>query len=227
MRSWNWRSVQPDGDRGRLPGARRGVFLAARDESLEEGRVDGQGGGIQLLSRQEPGGLRRSWRGHDERSRNWPGRSACCATTAKRRSITTIWKATTAGWTRFRPGILNVKLQHLPDWTRSGRQRGENTRRCSASTESWSFPTNPPGPRRYITSTWYGWRSARTTEAAARGRIGTGIHYPVPLHLQKAYCAWLPRGRFSGGGEGNGKDSFVADVPWAGREAIGRMVIKA
>ena len=50
-------------------------------------------------------GLRRSRSGHHQRCRPRRHRSACCAITAKPRSTTTMWKATTAAWTRSRPGF--------------------------------------------------------------------------------------------------------------------------
>ena len=49
-------------------------------------------------------------------------RSACCATTASRRSTTTRWKATTAAWTAIQCGILRVKLRHLESWNEQRRQ---------------------------------------------------------------------------------------------------------
>ena len=78
------------------------------------------GGGLQLLSRQEPGRLRRSRRGNDERCRVWRRRSGCCAITARRRSIITTSKATTAGWMRFRPASCASSCSICHSGTSSG-----------------------------------------------------------------------------------------------------------
>ena len=69
-------------DRGRLPGPRGGV-------QGEEGRLDRRRGVLQLLPGEEPRRLR-GGRGRGHRAtRNSTGRSGCCATTGRRRSITT------------------------------------------------------------------------------------------------------------------------------------------
>src|SRR5579864_2891452 len=49
-----------------MPGAWGGILLEER-RLLEKGRVDGQGGGVQLLSRKESGGVWRSRSRHHER----------------------------------------------------------------------------------------------------------------------------------------------------------------
>ena len=44
--------------------------------------------------------------------------------------------------------------------------------------------------------------------------IGTGIHYPIPLHLQKAYASLkYEQGGLSGGGASCRGDRFAAHVP--------------
>ena len=78
-------------------------YFSTQAESLDESRVDGPSRRVQLLSREKSGRLRRSRRGNHQRCRCRRQRSRCCAITARRRSITTTWKATTAGWTRSRP----------------------------------------------------------------------------------------------------------------------------
>ena len=41
-------------------------YFSKKHESLDESRIDGTGGCLQLLSRKESGGMRRSRGGHDE-----------------------------------------------------------------------------------------------------------------------------------------------------------------
>ena len=48
---------------------------------------------------------------------------------------------------------------------------------------------NRPGPRPYITCMSFAPRSRRPDGPPEGARIGTGIHYPIPLHLQKAYVS--------------------------------------
>ena len=78
-------------------------YFSKQAESLDEGRLDGTRGGVQLLSRQESGRLRRRRARSRPTTLRSPTRSRCCAIMARRRSITTMWRATTDGWIRFRP----------------------------------------------------------------------------------------------------------------------------
>ena len=85
-------------------------------------------------------------------------------------------------------GFLDVKLNHLPKWTE---QRRAAAKRYNALLESVKGVIAP-----YESSSssavyhLYVVRVAKRREVqqrlTARG-IGTGIHYPVPLHLQTAY----------------------------------------
>ena len=119
-----------------------------------------------------------------------PTKSGCCAITARRRSTTTTWKDTTAGWTRSRPGFCT------PSWLiwRSGTSSAANGRRNT--TVFWQamrpsvFRMSLPGLARCITSMWSAPddRDGMMSHLKKAG-IGTGIHYPIPLHLQKAYAS--------------------------------------
>lgn len=95
-------------------------------------------------------------------------------------------------------GFLGAKLKHLPDWNKRRRQHAERYRQLLGKCEGVILPYEP------------GWSKAvyhlfvirvadreqlRDTLGAAR--IGTGIHYPIPLHLQKAYATFrYKRGDF-------------------------------
>jgi dTDP-4-amino-4,6-dideoxygalactose transaminase len=87
-------------------------------------------------------------------------------------------------------GLLQVKLAHLAKWNALRRERADEYNRLLAGDEfvirpyepSWSHAVyhlyvirihDRDGLMSYLT----------------RSGIGTGIHYPVPLHLQKAYAA--------------------------------------
>lgn len=87
-------------------------------------------------------------------------------------------------------GILRVKLQHVPQWNEQRRQRAaEYNRLFQAAGNPVRVPHEPSWSRAvyhlYVISTRG--REGLMNHLKDRG-IGTGIHYPIPLHLQKAYA---------------------------------------
>jgi len=87
-------------------------------------------------------------------------------------------------------GLLHAKLAHLTKWNMQRRERAEEYNRILASNESVGLPYEPSWSRAvyhlYVIRT-----DDREGLMAHLGKagIGTGIHYPVPLHLQKAYAS--------------------------------------
>jgi dTDP-4-amino-4,6-dideoxygalactose transaminase len=86
-------------------------------------------------------------------------------------------------------GILSVKLKYLPEWNASRRQRAEEYRSLlSTSDGGVQIPYEPTWSRAvyhlYVVSTPD--RDGLIAHLNAAG-VGTGIHYPIPLHLQRAY----------------------------------------
>jgi dTDP-4-amino-4,6-dideoxygalactose transaminase len=87
-------------------------------------------------------------------------------------------------------GLLHTKLAHLTKWNMQRRERAEEYNRLLASNEAVSLPYEPSWSRAvyhlYVVRT-----EDREGLMAHLGKagIGTGIHYPVPLHLQKAYAS--------------------------------------
>jgi dTDP-4-amino-4,6-dideoxygalactose transaminase len=87
-------------------------------------------------------------------------------------------------------GILDVKLKHLPTWTEQRRQVARRYR------ELFSV-ANGSGPGLPFEPAWarpvYHLFVVRVADRESLQKrlnevnIGTGIHYPIPLHLQKAY----------------------------------------
>lgn len=84
--------------------------------------------------------------------------------------------------------ILRVKLRHLEGWTEArrahARQYSELLARSAAAT-----PFEMPSVRHVFHA--YTLRTARRDELQARlleAGVQTGIHYPVPVHLQPAYA---------------------------------------
>jgi dTDP-4-amino-4,6-dideoxygalactose transaminase len=85
--------------------------------------------------------------------------------------------------------ILRVKLRHLAEWN-------ENRRRCaarygellSAAEEAISLPFEPAWSKAvfhlYVIQVA---NREKLQKHLGEAGIGTGIHYPIPLHLQSAY----------------------------------------
>jgi len=85
-------------------------------------------------------------------------------------------------------GILRVKLGHLPAWNSQRRDNASNYRQLLASVDGMILPFEPGWSKAvyhlYVVRIQN--RHELQNNLAAAG-IGTGIHYPIPLHLQKAY----------------------------------------
>ena len=86
-------------------------------------------------------------------------------------------------------GVLHVKLQHLAKWNEQRRERAAEYKRLfEAAGNSVNIPYEPSWSRAvyhlYVVRT--GDREGLMAFLKEQG-IGTGIHYPIPLHLQKAY----------------------------------------
>lgn len=85
-------------------------------------------------------------------------------------------------------GILTVKLGHLPCWNESRRSHAKNYNRLLSDKEGILLPYEPEASKAvyhlYVVQVQD--RIQLQNDLAALN-IGTGIHYPIPLHLQDAY----------------------------------------
>jgi dTDP-4-amino-4,6-dideoxygalactose transaminase len=86
-------------------------------------------------------------------------------------------------------GILLVKLRHLSEWNEQRRARARAYNELFATADDYvTVPYEPSSVRAvyhlYVIRTLH--RDQVQKQLSDVG-IGTGIHYPVPLHLQKAY----------------------------------------
>jgi len=85
-------------------------------------------------------------------------------------------------------GILSIKLRHLSQWNKQRREIAQRYDRLFVDTEDIVTPFVPS----YSRTTYHLYviriaDRAGLQEYLTKKGIGTGIHYPVPLHLQKAY----------------------------------------
>jgi dTDP-4-amino-4,6-dideoxygalactose transaminase len=86
-------------------------------------------------------------------------------------------------------GILTVKLRHLTEWNRKRQEVARRYDELFASVEGVIVPYLPD----WATSVYHIY-VIRTQDREglqkhlAESKIDTGIHYPVPLHLQQAYA---------------------------------------
>ena len=86
-------------------------------------------------------------------------------------------------------GILRTKLKHLLAWNRARRAAAERYRELFSSLDSTiRLPHEPVWARAvyhlYVIRVQ---NRDQLRKHLAEASIGTGIHYPVPLHLQRAY----------------------------------------
>jgi dTDP-4-amino-4,6-dideoxygalactose transaminase len=84
--------------------------------------------------------------------------------------------------------ILNVKLRHLETWTEARRARARRYQQLLRG-DSLQVARELPGRRHvyHIFSIFHPQRD-RMRDELARNGIQTGVHYPIPVHLQGAYA---------------------------------------
>lgn len=88
--------------------------------------------------------------------------------------------------------VLNVKLPHLEQWNASRRSRAALYGKLLAGVPNIVTPYAPPGVEPvyhlYVIRVTDGRRDALQVYLNAAG-IATGLHYPIPVHLQQAYAS--------------------------------------
>ncbi len=88
-------------------------------------------------------------------------------------------------------GILHTKLGHLAKWNFQRRDHSAEYRRLLKTANCGVFPPYEPSwskPVYHLYVVRVENREALMDHLRSVG-IGTGIHYPIPLHLQKAYAS--------------------------------------
>lgn len=87
-------------------------------------------------------------------------------------------------------GLLHVKLPHLAGWNASRRERAAEYNRLFEGSKDVIAPYEPSWSRAvyhlYVVRVQ---EREQFMEHLKNAGIGTAIHYPIPLHLQKAYAS--------------------------------------
>jgi dTDP-4-amino-4,6-dideoxygalactose transaminase len=89
-------------------------------------------------------------------------------------------------------GILREKLKHLPEWNERRRQAAGRYRQLFASVDGAEFPPHEPEWSKPVYHLYVIRVPERDSllKSLAEMKIDTRIHYPIPLHLQKAYAGF-------------------------------------
>lgn len=87
-------------------------------------------------------------------------------------------------------GLLHVKLRHLANWNQNRQERAHKYNELlSAANTDIKAPYEPSWSKAIYHLYVVQVEDREAVQAAlAKENIGTGIHYPIPLHLQKAYA---------------------------------------
>jgi dTDP-4-amino-4,6-dideoxygalactose transaminase len=86
-------------------------------------------------------------------------------------------------------GILRVKLRHLSQWNEDRRSAASLYREALAGISGIELPTEASYSRHvYHLFVIRAERRDALREHLSQQGIGTGLHYPLPLHLQRAYA---------------------------------------
>jgi dTDP-4-amino-4,6-dideoxygalactose transaminase len=87
-------------------------------------------------------------------------------------------------------GLLQAKLARLSNWNSQRRDRAVEYSRLLGTNEALILPYEPAWSRGvyhlYVIRTV---NRDGMMEHLKKAHIGTGVHYPIPLHLQKAYAS--------------------------------------
>ena len=86
-------------------------------------------------------------------------------------------------------GMLHIKLKHLADWTAKRQALAKEYGRMFQGVTEFQAPVEPPHSKAVYHLYVVRVKNREKLQAElAVANIGTGIHYPIPLHQQKAYA---------------------------------------
>jgi dTDP-4-amino-4,6-dideoxygalactose transaminase len=85
-------------------------------------------------------------------------------------------------------GMLGIKLKHLADWTAKRQSLAKEYARMFEGVTEFKTPVEPSHSKAVYHLYVVRVKNREKIQAElAAANIGTGIHYPIPLHEQKAY----------------------------------------
>ena len=195
-------AVQADRDRRRLPGARRGVFFEEA-EPLAEGGFDRPRGSVSAFI------PARIWARAVKAgpiTTNDP-EVARKASMLRDHGQSKKYYHDVEGYNgrldSMQAGMLRVKLKHLAKWNEQRRASARVYDELFKSMGGSVSLRKNEARSRCITFTWFARHTAMNSRSTStEAGIGTGIHYPIPVHIQQAYSlAGLEEGRSSGIGD--------------------------
>jgi len=113
----------------------------------------------------------------------------------RRKNTTMTSRATTVALILVQAGWLTVKLRHLEAWNESRRSLAQRYHELlSELNESIVLPREADWTRGVYHLYVVRVQDRDSLQSClAEAGIGTGIHYPIPLHLQKAYAHIVTR----------------------------------
>ena len=120
-----------------------------------------------------------------------PTGSRCCATTARHKKYYHDIEGYNGRLDSLQAGLLHVKLNHLAKWNAQRRERADEYKRLLASAGGCRNPALRAHMVQSDLPPLCGSNRGRVAlmNHLKKAGIGTGIHYPIPLHLQKAYSS--------------------------------------
>ena len=89
----------------------------------------------------------------------------------------------------FQGAVLNVKLKRLPEWTAKRQEFAQRYRHFLAGSSIELPKDRPEAQSAYHLFVAYVEQRDRVRSQLLERGVQTGVHYPVPVHLQKAYSS--------------------------------------
>ena len=162
-------------------------FSKKQKRWLKAGSI-GRAARFQFLSRKESGRLRRRRGGDHERRGDWRSKIRMLRDHGQAKKYYHDVEGYNGRLDAIQAGILRVKLQHLSDWNQKRREAASRYKELLSAVDELRLPLEPAWAKSIFHL--YVVAAAERDELLEHLRsenIGHGIHYPVPVHLQRPY----------------------------------------
>ena len=163
-------------------------YFSRKDSRWKKAGSIGQAAAFSFYPGKEFGRLRRS-RGHHHERCQLAGRCRMLRDHGQAKKYYHDVEGYNGRLDAMQAGLLHVKLQHLAKWNEQRRERAAEYKNLFKAAGS---PVNTPFEPSWSRAVYHLY-VVRTDDREGLmaflkdAGIGTGIHYPIPLHLQKAY----------------------------------------